>query len=32
MCDGRPYGPELVLADDEEIIGIFGTNSNPYID
>ena len=32
MCDSRPYGPELVLADDEEIIGIFGTNSNPYID
>jgi hypothetical protein len=23
----RPYGPEFVLADGEEIIGIFGTSN-----
>ena len=25
LHNGRPYGPEFVLADDEEIIGIYGT-------
>ncbi len=23
----RPYGPEFMLADDEEIIGIFGSSN-----
>ena len=26
-----PYGPEVVLADDEQIIGIFGTTDPDYI-
>ncbi len=25
LCDERGYGPEFVLDDSEEIIGIFGT-------
>jgi hypothetical protein len=25
LNNNRPYGPEFVLADDEEIIGIYGT-------
>ena len=31
--DGRPYAPESVLTDDEEIIGIFGTREcTEYLD
>ena len=26
-----PYGPEVVLADDEQIIGIFGTTDPDYV-
>jgi hypothetical protein len=25
LWNARPYGPEFVLADDEEIIGVYGT-------
>jgi hypothetical protein len=33
LINGRPYGLEFVLADDEEIIGIFGTsNATPYLE
>ena len=33
LCNGKPYGPEFALADDEEIIGIFGTsNATDYLD
>jgi hypothetical protein len=28
LWNARPYGPEFVLADDEEIIGIFGTSNS----
>ena len=27
LSDNRPFGPELELAEDEEVIGIFGTSS-----
>ncbi len=27
---GKPYGPEFVIADSEEIIGIYGYKGNDY--
>ena len=27
---GKPYGPEFVIADSEEIIGIYGCKKNDY--
>jgi hypothetical protein len=27
---GYPYGPEFVIADSEEIIGIYGCKKNDY--
>jgi hypothetical protein len=27
LYNGKPYGPEFMLSDDEEIIGIFGTSN-----
>ena len=33
LANDETYGPEFVLADDEEIIGIFGTsNATEYFD
>jgi hypothetical protein len=33
LYNGRPYGREFVLADGEEIIGIFGTaNASNYLE
>ena len=28
LMDALPYGPEAVIADDEEIIGLYGAKEN----
>ena len=28
LCDLKPYGPEAVIADDEEIIGFYGSKED----
>jgi hypothetical protein len=31
LHDYLPYGPEFVLTDDEEIIGIYGTQKETHL-